>query len=86
MKEAPQPSSPSSWKLVLPKEDLGLKESLGSSKNFSFSCFTETPSGLDLAPLCGVNINITTLHSKSLLQHSRWSYFLCLIMLWRKSI
>ena len=31
-------------------------------------------------------VNLTTLHSKSLLQHSRWSYFLCLIMLWRKSI
>ena len=35
MKEAPQSFSPSSWQVDLPKEDLGLKKSLGSSKSFS---------------------------------------------------
>ena len=36
MKEAPQSFSPSSWQLDLPKEDLGLKKSLGSSRSFSW--------------------------------------------------
>ena len=35
MKEAPQSSSPSSWQLDLPKEDLGLKNRLGSSRSFN---------------------------------------------------
>ena len=35
MKEAPQPSSPSSWQLVLPREDLGLEKSSGSSRSLS---------------------------------------------------
>ena len=34
-KEAPQSSSPSSWQLDLPKEDLGLKNRLGSSRSFN---------------------------------------------------
>ena len=36
MKEAPKSFSPSSWQLDLPKEDLGLKKSLGSSRSFSW--------------------------------------------------
>ena len=35
MKEAPQSFPPSSWQVDLPKEDLGLKKSLGSRKSFS---------------------------------------------------
>ena len=47
-----------------------------------FECFTETPSGLDLAATLWSDK--TSLHIQSpCCDHSKWSYFLCLIVLWR---